>query len=103
MFYVYVLVEGKSHENYIGFSKDLKRRIVEHQQGVGAKFTKTGQWHLVYYEAFLSRNDAIDREKKLKQNGNARHQLLRRIKNSIDCVKIGAGEACDRSPGKRRP
>ena len=103
MFYVYVLVEEKSDKDYIGFSKDLKKRIVEHQQGVGAKFTKTGQWHLVYYEAFLSRKDAMNREKKLKQNGNARHQLLRRIKDSINWVKIGAGEACDRSPGKRRP
>ena len=43
MFYVYVLVEEKSDKNYIGFSKDLKKRIVEHQQGVGTKFTKTGQ------------------------------------------------------------
>ncbi len=92
MFYVYVLIEEKSGESYIGFSKDLKKRIVEHRQGVGAKFTKTGMWHLVYYEAFLSKKDALTRERKLKQNGNARHQLLRRVKGSIDWVKIGAGE-----------
>ena len=91
MFYVYVLVEEKSHKNYIGFSKDLRKRIVEHQQDVGAKFTKTGRWHLVYYEAFLSRKDAMNRERKLKQNGNARHQLFQRIQDSIDWMKIGAG------------
>ena len=55
----------------MNFSEDLKKRTAEHRQGAGAKFTKTGMWHLVYYEAFLSKKGALTRERKLKQNGNA--------------------------------
>ena len=99
MFYVYVLIEvlieRKSSRHYIGFTADLKQRVAQHQQGKGAKYTQAGQWHLVYYEAYLSKKDAIVREKKLKQHGNARRQLLIRITDSIDWIKIGAGEADD--------
>lgn len=105
VFYVYVLAEQSTGDNYIGFTGDLKRRVEEHksQTGSGAKLTSTGTWHLVYYEAYMSKADAVLRERRLKQHGNARKQLLKRIEKSIHCVKISAGEAPDRSPNKRRP
>ena len=62
-----------------------------HKAGVGAKVTRTGQWHLAYYEAYISRKDAMARERKLKHYGNARTHLFVRMKNSIDKVKLSAG------------
>ena len=86
MFYVYVLVDKDTGDHYIGFSDDLKRRVAEHQSQRGAKYTKTGDWHLVYYEAFASKTDALVREKKLKQNGNSRRHLLNRIAKSKETL-----------------
>jgi putative endonuclease len=91
MFYVYVLVEKETRDTYIGYSSNLRKRVVQHQTGSGAKTTKHGDWHLVYYEAYLSEKDAINRERKLKHYGQSRTHLFRRIKNSIDWPKISAG------------
>ena len=91
MYYVYVLVEQQTGEKYVGFSSDLKQRVAAHKSGIGAKLTSNGKWHLAYYEAYVSRKDAIARERKLKHYGNARTHLFARMQYSIDCVKISAG------------
>lgn len=36
-------------------------------------------WTLVYYEAYLAQEDAVEREKHLKQYGQARTHLKKRI------------------------
>ena len=103
MFYVYVLAEESTGKTYIGYSSNLQKRVAQHQAGSGAKYTRTGKWRLAYYEAYASKHDAMTRERKLKHYGQSRTHLFRRIRDSIDWVKISAGEACDSSPGKRRP
>ena len=75
MFYVYILVEKTTGRNYVGYSADLKSRVARHQEGQGARYTQRGDWELVYYEAYASKQDAMRREERLKQNGNARHQM----------------------------
>ena len=95
MFYVYVLMEEQTKKTYIGYSSDLKKRLAQHRNGFGAKYTKNGKWHLIYYEAFLSKADATKRERKLKHYGQSRFHLFQRIKDSRNWVKIGAGEAGD--------
>ena len=86
MFYVYILKSQKWKRVYIGYSHDLKRRLKEHNFGK-VKSTKHGiPWVLIYYEAFLSKEDAIKRELQLKKYGSAIGFLKRRIKNSLDKV-----------------
>ena len=91
MYYVYILIEQKTGNKYIGYSSNLRQRIASHKAGSAAKVTSNGQWHLAYYEAYISRKDAIARERKLKHYGNARTHLFARMKDSIDCVKLSAG------------
>jgi putative endonuclease len=66
MFYVYVLGSEDSRRLYIGYTADLKRRIREH----GAKKTWTtkrmGAIKLIFYEAFLVKEDAQRRESYFK-------------------------------------
>ena len=53
--------------NYIGVTNDLLRRVIEHKGGFGSFFTqKYKVKELVYYEEFTDINQAIDREKYLK-------------------------------------
>lgn len=83
MNYVYLLKSMSNGRIYIGFSVDLKRRLVEHNSG-GNKSTKGGMpWKLIYYEAYFSRKDAIIREKLLKQDGRSRVWLKKRLKSSL--------------------
>jgi len=84
MHYVYIIKSYKTNEIYIGLTNDLKRRIDEHnkQQSLSTK-SKT-PWHLIYYEAYTSEQDAILREKGLKHYGRALAVLKNRIKNSLN-------------------
>ena len=83
MYYVYLLQSLENQEKtYIGYTSDLKRRLKEHNTNHKG-YTGKDNWKLVYYEAFLDKSDAKDREKKLKQDGRARYQLLKRVNKSL--------------------
>ena len=64
--YVYIAT-NKSKTLYIGVTNNLERRMWEHKQGMGSKFTKYNITRLAYYEAFDDIRDAITREKQLKR------------------------------------
>lgn len=93
MFYVYLLKQSKSGELYIGYTSNLKRRLLEHNKNYNKSTTRNeGSWILVYYEAYKSQTDAESREKKLKAHGSGKHELYKRLQNSL-CPETGAGGA----------
>ncbi len=52
---------------YIGVTSDLNKRVVEHQNGIGSEFTKKYNLKdLIYFEEFSDINQAIAREKLIK-------------------------------------
>ncbi len=75
-FYVYVLksIEKKS-VTYVGYTKDLKKRILLHNSGKGAKFTRGRVWKLIYKEKYRSKNKAISREYYIKNNRMFRDKI----------------------------
>jgi putative endonuclease len=65
--YVYIAT-NKSKTLYVGVTNNLERRMWEHKQGTGSKFTtKYNITQLAYYEVFDDIRDAITREKQLKR------------------------------------
>lgn len=66
MFYVYILQSERDHNFYIGFSKDLKRRLEEHNTGQVISTARRRPLHLVMYEAYSTEQDAAAREKFFK-------------------------------------
>jgi len=83
MYVMYVLEHSDTRQLYVGYTTDLKRRIRDHNNR-GQKYTtrKTGEWILVYAEAYRDENDARDRERKLKIHGGAMNSLLKRLTKS---------------------
>jgi len=75
-FYVYML-KSKSFKpiTYVGYTKDLKKRISLHNCGKGAKFTRGRKWTLIYKEKFKSKREAISREYYIKKNRVLRNKL----------------------------
>ena len=78
MFYTYVLQSKKTGKRYIGFSNDLKRRFAEHNNGFVDSTIHGRPWKIVYYEACLNEEKAIQREKYFK-TGFGRRFLGQRI------------------------
>ncbi|MDD5551803.1 MAG: GIY-YIG nuclease family protein [Candidatus Pacebacteria bacterium] len=74
MFYVYILKSSRNGKLYKGVTDDLKRRIKEHNLG-NSVFTKNnGPWHLIYYEAFISKKDA-KREELFLKSGRGKERI----------------------------
>ena len=68
---------SKKPITYVGYTKDLKKRIKLHNSGKGAKFTRGRTWILIYKEIFKSKSKAISREYYIKNN----RSLINKIKN----------------------
>ena len=65
--WVYFMTNRPNGTLYVGVTSDLARRAYEHREGLSDGFIKQyGLKRLVYYEAFDSIQDAIQREKNIK-------------------------------------
>lgn len=90
MYYVYVLKSEKDDKLYIGYTNDLKQRLAEHNSGKSFATAWRIPLSLIYYEAFCSKYDAIEREQQLKKFKSAYGFLKRRIvKSLLETQKVG--------------
>ena len=84
MYYVYI-IQNQEGKRYIGYTGDLRNRIESHnKQSKGYTGKSESEWRLIYYEAYRSKKDALTRERRLKQHGNALRQLYKRIVKSLE-------------------
>lgn len=81
-YYVYVLRSTKDHKNYIGYTRDLRKRFNEHAQGKNTSTSPRRPLLLIYYEACLSEVDAKRREGYLKTTGGRRF-IAKRLKDYL--------------------
>ena len=80
MYYTYVLKSYKDGKLYVGWSEDLRKRLIRHQQGLVTATKNRRPLQLIYYEACLQREDATSREQALK-TGFGRAYLKNRLSN----------------------
>jgi putative endonuclease len=78
-FHVYILRSEIVEKFYIGSTSDLEKRIKLHNS-TKARWTKKYQpWVLIHIEEFISRSDAIKRERYLKS--------MKGIEKKLDLIK----------------
>jgi len=82
MYYTYILKSKKDKLFYIGYTKDLKSRLKEHNSGKVFSTKNRLPMELVYYEACLNQQDATHREKYLKTAWGKRY-IKSRLKNYL--------------------
>ncbi len=67
-YFVYILASKPHGTLYIGVTNGLVRRIDEHRAGIASKFTAKYKVHqLVWYREFAAVDEAIQREKTMKE------------------------------------
>jgi len=82
MFYTYVLYNLKDRKFYIGFTNDLKRRLKEHNAGKNISTRSRLPLKMLYYEAHLSKPDAMRRERYFK-TAKGKKTLKQMLRNSL--------------------
>ena len=82
-FHVYMIITKKigRYTTYVGYSKNIEKRLLLHNSSKGAKFTKGNYWILVYKKLYSSKNEAMKAEYKLKKNYKLRKKLKQIFNN----------------------
>jgi len=83
MFFIYILKSEKDRNLYIGYTNNLRKRLKEHNLGLVNPTKSRRPLYLVYYEAYISKQDATKREHNLKLRAKALRQLKNRLKFSL--------------------
>ena len=72
MYYTYILKSQLDGSLYKGHTKNLERRLKEHNSGKSEYSSRKGPWKIIYYEEFPCREEAICREKYFKSAAGRR-------------------------------
>lgn len=76
MNYTYI-VKCRDNTYYTGWTKDLDRRMKAHNSGTGAKYTRSRRpVRLVYYEAYRTKEEAMQREREIKRMSRKEKEKL---------------------------
>ena len=77
--FVYLIATkyDKKYVTYVGYSTDVKKRLLLHNLSKGAKFTRGRRWFLVFTNNYDNRSIALKEEHKLKKNYFKRKKLLK--------------------------
>lgn len=81
-YYVYILLSLKDNKLYIGFTKNINRRILEHNQGKNISTKHRIPLNLIYFEGYLDKDDAIGREMFLK-SGSGHRYINKQLRNYL--------------------
>lgn len=83
-FYVYVILSQLDKRFYVGYTKNIEKRIKEHNSGMVTSTRKRRPLRLIYWEGCLNQKDALKREKYLKTAWGKRY-----IKNRLQKYLTG--------------
>ena len=80
-FFVYMLISRVNNRQitYVGYTNNLKNRVLLHNSSKGAKFTKGKHWKVIYSKKYPTKSIAMKEEYKLKNN----YKLRNRIKSKF--------------------
>ena len=71
------------HISYVGYSQNLEKRLMLHNNSKGAKFTKGKKWILIYSKKYSSKSKAMKEEYKFKKDSKNRNIIKERyLKNN---------------------
>ena len=69
-FYIYLIISKNLYKytSYVGYTKNIKKRLELHNKSIGAKFTRGKKWILAYSKSYKNKSIAMREEYKLKKN-----------------------------------
>ncbi len=99
-FYCYIL-ECADGSYYTGWTMDISRRLEQHNQGRGARYTRMHRpARLVYWEQVASRSEALKKEVQLKQFTHTRKTNLIKTHTPPALQKLPHAQWLAQAPGR---
>ena len=82
-FFVYMLISRVNNRQitYVGYTNNLKNRVLLHNSSKGAKFTKGKHWKVIYSKKYPTKSIAMKEEYKLKNNYKLRSKIKSKFFN----------------------
>lgn len=74
---VYLLVTKTKYKwiSYVGYTNNIKNRLLAHNNSKGAKFTRGRKWEIIYQKRYKNKSTAMKEEYKLKKDKKRRNIL----------------------------
>ena len=66
LYFIYVLKSETTDSSYVGYTSNLEKRLVEHNNGKSLSTRRKRPWRLVYKEEYSTRSEAASRERYFK-------------------------------------
>ena len=73
-------ITSAKKRTYVGYTKNLKDRLIKHNTNKGAKYTKSNNWVIIYKKKFLSKSKAMSYEYFLKHDRKKRLIIYNKFK-----------------------
>ena len=67
-------------KTYVGYTNNLKKRLIKHNSNKGAKSTRGYKWKIIFSKKFLSKKQAMSYEYKLKKDRKKRLTIVEKSK-----------------------
>jgi putative endonuclease len=64
-------------KTYVGYTNNLKLRLIKHNSNKGAKATKGYKWEIIFKKKFKTKSEAMSYEYLLKKNRIKRSTILK--------------------------
>ncbi|CAM1334556.1 GIY-YIG nuclease family protein [Tenacibaculum piscium] len=86
--YIYILTNKYRTTFYIGITANISKRMIEHKEKIASKFTERyNTSDLIYFEKFTDINQAISREKQLKNwRKEWKINLIKKLNPTLDTL-----------------
>ena len=88
-FFVYLIINIKNNKStsYVGYTNNLKNRILLHNKSKGAKFTRGRKWTLIYKRCYKTKSVAMKNEYLLKKNRIKRNIIKKKFIDKLNYEK----------------
>ena len=85
-FFVYLIISTKDNRStsYVGYTKNLKNRLLLHNSSKGAKFTRGRKWTLIYKRCYKTKSLAMKNEYLLKKNRIKRNIIKKKFIDNLN-------------------
>ncbi len=76
-YFVYLLISKDKNKtiSYVGYTSNLAKRLILHNNNKGAKFTRGRKWKIIYKKKYLTKSIAMKQEYLLKKNYYLRNKI----------------------------